>query len=65
MNIEQNKNSLTSSIGLDFYPFIIKTGDKIIKLNICKPNDDVKYRTLINDFYKNCSLVILLYAIDE
>ena len=64
-NKEDNKTSLSSSIGLDFYPFNIKIGDKIIKLDICKPNDDEKYHSLINDFYKKSSLVILVYAIDE
>ena len=64
-NKEDNKTSLSSSIGLDFYPFNIKIGDKIIKLDICKPNDDEKYHPLINDLYKKCSLVILVYAIDE
>ena len=62
---EENKNIISSSIGFDFTPFNIKIGDKIIKLNICKPNDEEKYRSLINNYYKNCSLVILVYAIDE
>ena len=62
---EENKNIISSSIGFDFNPFNIKIGDKIIKLNICKPNDEEKYRSLINNYYKNCSLVILVYAIDE
>ena len=52
-------------MGFEFFPFNIKIKEQIIKLNICKPNDDEKYRSLINDFYKNCSLVIILYSIDE
>lgn len=59
------KENLSSSIGFDFYPFNVRVVDKIIKLNICKPNDDEKYRSLLNDFYKNCALVILVYAVDE
>ena len=43
----------------------IKFENKIIKLNICKSNDEEKYHSLINDFYKKCSLVILIYAVDE
>ena len=54
-----------STVGFEFFPFNIKINEQIIKLNICKPNDDEKYRSLINDFYKNCSLVIVLYSIDE
>ena len=60
--IEKN---YSSAVGFEFFPFNIKFEDQIIKLNICKPNDDEKYRALINDFYKNCSLVILIYSIDE
>ena len=65
INKDENKNKLSSSIGFDFYPLNIKYGDKIIKLSICKPNDDEKYHSLINNYYKNCDLVILVYAIDE
>ncbi len=52
-------------VGFEFYPFNIKIEDTIIKLDVCKANDDEKYRSLMNDLYKNCSLVIVLYAIDE
>ena len=52
-------------MGFEFFPFNIKINDQIIKLNICKPNDDEKYRSFIKDFYKNCSLVIILYSIEE
>ena len=62
---DANKNISSGAIGFDFYPFNIKIDDKIVKLNICKPNDDEKYHSLINDFYKKCSLVILIYAVDE
>ena len=59
------KTTLLNSVLFDFYPLNIKYGDIIIKLNICKPNDDEKYHSLINNYYKNCDLVILVYAIDE
>ena len=62
---ETFEKNYSSSIGFEFFPFNIKIEDKIIKLNICKPNDDEKYRSLINDFYKNFSLAILIYSIDE
>ena len=62
---KQLDKNYTSTVGFDFYPLCIKIEEQIIKLNICKPNDDEKYRSLINDFYKNCSLAILLYSIDE
>jgi len=58
------KNNL-STVGFEFYPFNIKFGETVLKLDICKPNDDEKYRSLITNFYKNCNLVILIYAIDE
>ena len=64
-NKNNNKKNIPTSIGFDFYPLNIKYGDIIIKLNICKSNDEEKYHSLINDFYKKCSLVILIYAIDE
>ena len=59
------KENYSSTIGFEFYPFNIKINEQIIKLNVCKPNDDEKYRSLLNNFYKNCSLAILLYSIDE
>ena len=64
-NKKNNKKNIITSIGFDFYPLNIKYGDIIIKLNICKPNDDEKYHSLINNYYKNCDLVILVFAIDE
>ena len=62
---KMEKNNFSVTAGFEFYPFNIKIEDTIIKLNICKPNDEEKYRSLINDFYKNCGLAILLYSIDE
>ena len=62
---ELEKKNYSATVGFEFYPFIIKIQDTILKLNICKPNDDEKYRSLINNYYKDCSLAILLYSIDE
>jgi GTPase SAR1 family protein len=62
---KKTEKNYSATVGFDFFPFNIKIEDTIIKLNVCKPNDDEKYRSLINENYKNCSLVIILYAIDE
>lgn len=55
----------TSTVGFEFYTFNIKVNDKIIKLQIWDTCGQEIYRSLINSFYRNASLAILIYSIDK
>ena len=49
----------------EFFSFNMKIGNKIIKLEIWGSRGQEKYRSLITPFYKNTSLAIIIYAINE
>ena len=44
---------------------MVKINDKILKLHIWDTCGQELYRSLVANFYKNCSLAILVYAIDN
>ena len=54
-----------TTLGFEFFAFNIKMDNKIIKLQIWDTCGQEIYRSLITNFYKNCSLAIIVYAIDE
>ena len=45
--------------------FNIRLNNAIIRLQIWDTSGDGLYNSLINNFYRNASLVIFVYAIDE
>ena len=51
--------------GYKFNNFIVKYFDKIIKLQIWETNGQEIYRAPLSSFYRNTSLAILLYSIDN
>jgi len=53
------------TIGFEFYTFYIKIEDTNIKLQIWDTCGQEVYRSLIKSFYRNSSLAILVYAINE
>ena len=59
------ENDYSPTIGFEFYTFIIKIKEKIIRLQIWDTCGQEVYRSLINGFYRNSSLAILLYGINN
>ena len=54
-----------ATVGFEYFSFIIKFDNKIIKLEICDTCGQELYRSLIKNYYKKTSLAIIVYAIDE
>jgi len=54
-----------STIGFEFFSFMIKIDNKIIKLQIWDTCGQETYRSLISNFYKTSSLAFILYSITD
>ena len=59
------ENNYLATVGFEFFVFNMKIKDKTIKLQIWDTCGQEIYRSLITSFYKNSSLAIIVYAIDE
>ena len=59
------KDFYTPTIGFEFLSFTIKIKNQIIKLQIWDTCGQEVYRSLISSFYRNSSLAILVYAINN
>ena len=55
----------TATIGFDYFSFYIKYDNKIIKLQIWDTCGQEIYQSLITNFYRNSSLALMVYAIDD
>lgn len=53
------------TIGFEFLSFNIKLNEQTIKLQIWDTCGQEAYRSLINSFYRNASLAIIVYSIDN
>ena len=53
------------TVGFEFLSFNVKIDDQTIKLQIWDTCGQEAYRSLINSFYRNSSLAILVYSIDN
>ena len=53
------------TIGFEFLTYTVQVGDKVIKLQIWDTCGQEVYRSLISSFYRNSSLAILVYSIDD
>jgi small GTP-binding protein len=53
------------TVGFEFFTFNLKLNDKVIKLQIWDTCGQEVYRSLISSFYRNSSLAIMVYAIDN
>ena len=54
-----------ATVGFEFFAFNLKLDRKIIKLQIWDTCGQEVYRSLISSFYKNSSLAIIVYSIEE
>ena len=69
ITVRATKNSFLSShiptVGFEFFNLNIKIKDKIIKLQIWDTCGQEKFRSLISNFYRNSSLAIIVYSIEN
>ena len=54
-----------STIGFEFFSFFLKINNQVIKLQIWDTCGQEVYRSLISNFYRNSSVAILVYAIND
>jgi small GTP-binding protein len=55
----------TPTVGFEFFNFYLKIEEEFIKLQIWDTCGQEVYRSLISSFYRNSSLAIIVYAIDN
>ena len=58
-------DAYSATVGFEFLTFNVRIDGKVIKLQIWDTCGQEIYRSLITSFYKNSSLAIIVYAIDE
>ena len=54
-----------ATIGFEFLVFNVKLNDKVVKLQIWDTCGQEIYRSLISGFYRNASLAMMVYAINN
>ena len=59
------REKLAATIGFEYFPFITKYKNKILKLEIWDTCGQEAYRSLIKSFFNNSSLAIIVYAVDN
>ena len=69
LSLKATKGILTedyiSTVGFEFYCFNVKINDKIVKLQIWDTCGQEAYRSLIMNFYRNTSLAIVVYSVED
>lgn len=55
----------TSTVGFEFYCFNVKINNKFVKLQIWDTCGQEAYRSLIVNFYRNTSLAIIVYSVED
>ena len=61
----QFETNYSATVGFEFFSFNIKLNGLIIKFQIWDTCGQEVYRALISNFYRNCSLAIIVYSITE
>ena len=56
---------IAATIGFEYFPFVVKYRNKILKLEIWDTCGQEAYRSLIKSFFNNSSLAIIVYAVDN
>ena len=59
------ENYYSPTVGFEFFTFNTKIKDQVIRLQIWDTCGQEVYRSLISSFYRNSSLAILVYSIDN
>jgi small GTP-binding protein len=61
----QFREKIAATIGFEYFPFIVKYQNKVLKLEIWDTCGQEAYRSLIKTFFNNSSLAIIVYAVDN
>jgi small GTP-binding protein len=56
---------INPTIGFEYFTYSIKIDDQIVKLNIWDTCGQEIYKSLVMNFYRNSSLAIVVYAIND
>ena len=59
------EDTYNATVGFEFFTFNIKINEKIVKLQIWDTCGQELYRSLITNFYRNSSLAIIVYAVNQ
>ena len=59
------ESTYNATVGFEFFTFNIKIKEKIVKLQIWDTCGQELYRSLITNFYRNSSLAIIVYAVND
>lgn len=59
------ESNYLATVGFEFFAFNIKLDTRVIKLQIWDTCGQEVYRSLIESFYKNSSLAIIVFSIDK
>ena len=55
----------TATVGFEFLTFNMRINNNVLKLQICDTCGQEVYKSLISNFYRNSSLALILYAINN
>ena len=58
-------NNYQATIGMEIYTLFLRINKKIIQFQIWDTCGEETYRSLVTNFYRNTSLAILVYSIDQ
>ena len=58
-------NAYKTTVAIDYFTLIMKLDNKKIKLQIWDTCGQEAFRSLISSYYKNASLAIIVYSIDD
>ena len=54
-----------ATVGFEFLTFNLRINSKVVKLQIWDTCGQEVYKSLISNFYRNCSLALIVYAINN
>ena len=63
--LEKFSSNYQTTLGFDFFSMFVKIEDKEIRLQIWDTCGQEKYRSLIKNFYRNTSMALMVYSIDD
>lgn len=58
-------NNHQATIGMEIYSLFLRINKKVIKLQVWDTCGEEAYRSLVTNFYRNSSLAIIVYSIDQ
>lgn len=59
------RENMTATLGFEYFPFLVKYENKIIKLEIWDTCGQEAYRSLIKSFFNNSSLALIVYSVNN